>query len=179
MAHIQRQKCLYIKIKRASVFHEYDSMYATTPGQDEARYILDNVIYILWYVSTYLFDWEDIDIPVPGHLPLCKSLWGTAFNHGLPSEHPAKRFILRQVQYQMWCRRCYRSQIKRPFNFTWVGHTGRSSWRWLWRFNQRAATCVPQKVQRQVFGLHDGPTEQQMQRQVESQLERCICNRMW
>ena len=154
-------------------------MYAITPGQYETRYILEHGIYVLWSVSTSWFNWEESDIPVPGHLPLCHSFWGTAFNHGLTSEHPVKRCILQQVQYQMWCRRCYRSQLMRPFNFIWVGHTGISSCRWLWRFNQRAATCGPQEVQRQVFGLHDGPPEQQLQRQVERQLERCICTQRW
>ena len=44
MTHMQRQKCPSRKIQRASIFHDYGSMYATTPGQDEIRYILDNGI---------------------------------------------------------------------------------------------------------------------------------------
>ena len=127
IAHIKRQQCLPTQKQMASVFHDYGSMYATTPGQDEARYILDNGIYILLSVSTSLFDWEESDVPVPGHLPLCHSLWGSDFNHGLTSEHSFKKCILRQVKYKMWCCRCYRYQLRRPFNVTWVGHTGRSS----------------------------------------------------
>ena len=47
MAHIKRKKLPLRQTQRASVFHDYGSMYATTTGKDEARYILDNGIYVL------------------------------------------------------------------------------------------------------------------------------------